>query len=50
MYVKYLMAAFLVVFAISMLAQFTSYFFKALAIMNGDIKPDFGESHQEQGA
>jgi len=34
MYVKYLMAAFLLVFALSMLAQFTSYFFHALSIMN----------------
>lgn len=33
MYVKYLMAAYLVVFAISMLIQFTSYFFNALAAM-----------------
>ena len=30
MYVKYLMAAF-VVFALSMMAQFTAYFFNALA-------------------
>lgn len=36
MYVKYLMAAFLVVFALSMLVQFTSYFFRALAVMNDD--------------
>jgi len=34
MYVKYLMAAFLLVFALSMLAQFTSYFFHALSVMN----------------
>ncbi len=39
MYVKYLMAAFLVVFALSMILQFTSYFFRALAIMNNDIMP-----------
>ncbi|MGC6484488.1 MAG: TRAP transporter small permease subunit [Candidatus Puniceispirillales bacterium] len=31
MYIKYLMAAFLVVFALSMIAQFTSYFFSAMA-------------------
>ena len=36
MYVKYLMAAFLIVFALSMLVQFTSYLFSALAIINGD--------------
>jgi TRAP-type mannitol/chloroaromatic compound transport system permease small subunit len=35
MYVKYLMAAFLVVFALSMIAQFTSYFFSALAQLDG---------------
>lgn len=34
MYVKYLMASFLLVFALSMLAQFTSYFFHALSVMN----------------
>ena len=34
MYVKYLMAAFLVVFALSMMAQFTAYFFNALAQFN----------------
>ncbi len=39
MYVKYLMAAFLVVFALSMILQFTSYFFKALSVMNDDITP-----------
>ena len=36
MYVKYLMAGFLIVFALSMLAQFTSYFFTSLAVLNGD--------------
>jgi TRAP-type mannitol/chloroaromatic compound transport system permease small subunit len=39
MYVKYLMAAFLVVFALSMLIQFTSYFFNALARMSSEILP-----------
>ena len=50
MYVKYLMAAFLVVFAMSMLAQFTSYFLNALAIMNGDASNDAAESGVEQKA
>ncbi len=36
MYVKYLMAAFLIVFALSMLIQFTSFLFSALAIINDD--------------
>ena len=50
MYVKYLMAAFLVVFAMSMLAQFTSYFLNALAIMNGDAHNDDAETGAEQKA
>jgi TRAP-type mannitol/chloroaromatic compound transport system permease small subunit len=40
MYVKYLMAAFLLVFALSMLIQFTSYLFNALAIMADDSASD----------
>ena len=36
MYVKYLMAAFLLVFALSMLAQFASTFLRALAVLNGE--------------
>jgi TRAP-type mannitol/chloroaromatic compound transport system permease small subunit len=43
MYVKYLMAAFLVVFALAMLIQFTSYFFKALAKINNEILPEGGK-------
>ena len=39
MYVKYLMAAFLVVFALSMLAQFTSYFLSALSVLDGETPP-----------
>ena len=31
MYIKYLMAAFLLVFALSMLLQFTSYLFNSMA-------------------
>ena len=45
MYVKYLMAAFLLVFALSMLIQFTSYFFSALAKMNNEVMPT-----EEKGA
>lgn len=40
MYVKYLMAAFLLVFALSMLAQFTSFFFGALSVLNGEKQPE----------
>ena len=40
MYVKYLMAAFLVVFALSMLAQFTAYLFSALSVLNGEAQPE----------
>ena len=47
MYVKYLMAAFLVVFALSMLVQFTSYFLNALAIMNGDVSADDQAAEQK---
>ena len=39
MYVKYLMAAFLLVFALSMLIQFTSYFFSALSKVANDAMP-----------
>lgn len=46
MYVKYLMAAFLIVFALSMLAQFTSYFFSALSVLDGaeDATPEEKEA------
>jgi len=47
MYVKYLMAAFLVVFALSMLVQFTSYFLNALAIINGDVSADDQAAEQK---
>jgi TRAP-type mannitol/chloroaromatic compound transport system permease small subunit len=47
MYVKYLMAAFLVVFALSMLVQFTSYFLNALAIMNGDLSANDQAAEQK---
>ncbi len=36
MYVKYLMAAFLVVFAVTMIVQFASYFLSNAAVLRGD--------------
>ena len=35
MYVKYLMAAFLIVFAVSMMMQFCSYILRSMAILRG---------------
>ena len=40
MYVKYLMAAFLVVFALSMLFQFTAYLFNSLADIEENVADD----------
>ena len=40
MYVKYLMAAFLIVFALSMLFQFTSTLFNALADIDENVEDD----------
>ncbi|MEZ5477776.1 MAG: TRAP transporter small permease subunit [Thiolinea sp.] len=40
MYVKYLMASFLLVFAVSMAIQFVSYFLHSVAIIRGEIAPD----------
>ena len=40
MYVKYLMAAFLVVFALSMIFQFTSYLFHSLADIEENLSDD----------
>ena len=39
LYVKYLMAGFLVVFATSMAAQFTSYFLENVAVLRGKREP-----------
>ncbi|MGB0845796.1 MAG: TRAP transporter small permease subunit [Thiolinea sp.] len=39
MFVKYLMAAFLLVFAVSMAIQFISYFLHSMAILHGEITP-----------
>ena len=44
MYIKYIMAAFLVVFAISMIFQFTSYLFSSLA----DIKEKVAENSDQE--
>ena len=46
MYIKYFMAAFLIVFAFSMLLQFTSYLFTSMAKIE---EGTFG-SEQESGA
>ena len=40
MYIKYLMAAFLLVFALSMLLQFTSYLFNSMADLEEKIHDD----------
>ena len=50
LYAKYLMAAFLLIFALSMLAQFTSIFLRNLAVLSGvinskEIYPDHDHTH-----
>ena len=40
MYVKYLMAAFLVVFALSMILQFTAYLFNSMADIEENLSDD----------
>jgi len=40
MYIKYLMAAFLIVFALSMIFQFTAYLFKSMADIEENISDD----------
>lgn len=39
MYVQYLMAAFLLVFAVSMAIQFVSYFISSVAVLSGETSP-----------
>ena len=39
MYVKYIMAAFLIVFAVTMLIQFASYFLANVAVLRGQAEP-----------
>ena len=38
LFIKYLMAGFLVVFAVSMLLQFCSYLLKNIAILTGEVE------------
>ena len=40
MYVKYLMAGFLMVYAVSMLVQFMSQFLSASAVLLGEAEPE----------
>jgi len=42
MYVKYLMASFLVIFAVSMTLQFMSYFLESIAVLRGESTSDEG--------
>ncbi len=51
MYVKYLMAGFLVVYALSMLIQFASHFLSSIAVLLGEPKPESsGESEPSEQA
>lgn len=49
MYTKYLMAGFLVVFAVSMAIQFSSYFLEAVADLRGEPGHKEEEQHEEVG-
>lgn len=46
LFIKYLMAAFLVVFVVSMLLQFSSYLLKHVAILAGEVEVD--DDHHEE--
>ncbi len=46
LFIKYIMAAFLVVFAVSMLLQFSSYLLKHVAILTGEVEAS-DEQHDE---
>ncbi|HBR98340.1 MAG TPA: hypothetical protein DD979_13335 [Gammaproteobacteria bacterium] len=48
MYVKYLMAGFLVVFALSMIVQFAAYFLESVAVLLGDDDDDVNDAAAEQ--
>ena len=50
MYVKYLMAGFLIVFAASMAAQFASYFLEHVAVLRGERVPGAESPEAEVGA
>jgi len=47
MFIKYLMAGFLVVYAVSMAIQFTSYFLSAVADLRGDAGGAHDDEHSE---
>ncbi len=49
LYVKYFMAGFLVIYAVSMLVQFTSYFLSNVAVLlhEKDVHPATGDQHAE---
>ncbi len=44
MYVKYLMAGFLLIYATSMMAQFSSYFLRSAAVLRGERVPQTNEA------
>jgi TRAP-type mannitol/chloroaromatic compound transport system permease small subunit len=46
LFIKYLMAAFLVVFAVSMLLQFCSYLLKNVAVLTGEVEAS--DDHHEE--
>ena len=50
LYVKYLMAGFLVFFAASMAAQFAAYFLESVAVLRGEREPEAEPSEAETGA
>lgn len=47
LFVKYLMASFLIVFAVSMMIQFCSYLLKNLAILTGEYVPEDEHEHHD---
>ena len=44
MYIKYMMAGFLIIFAISMIFQFASYLFQSVADIDDNVEPDESKS------
>ena len=50
LYVKYLMAGCLIVFAASMAAQFASYFLESVAVLRGEHQPEPERPEAEPGA
>lgn len=47
LFVKYLMAGFLIVFAVSMMIQFCSYLLRNLAILTGEFVPEDEHEHHD---